>query len=167
MPAWLISMATSFGRSARRSNVIGFSGSSAASVPQPLAVLGQFEASETLVGCGSAVVAMTESLSGTFQYAPGLHKMRPVHHFSVDRQHASGGLGLERGDHGLRLTHFIGRRREGGIDDRNLRGMDCQLPGETLPARGRRFAAQTLLVVKVAEDAVDRLHARGDRARQA
>jgi hypothetical protein len=52
---------TSLGRSARRSNSIGLSGWSGASVPQPLARVGWFAACRTLVG--SAVVAMLNLLS--------------------------------------------------------------------------------------------------------
>ena len=45
--------------------------------------------------------------------------------------------------------------------------MDGELAGEALAPRGFGFGAQALVVLEVGEHAVDRLDARGDRAREA
>src|SRR4051795_5473894 len=107
-------MATSSGRKARRSNSIGRRGWSGASVPQPLAVVGRAVISGVVAEPGSAVVAMSDLLSCSFQYAPRLHEMRAVDHFAADRQHPCVGMCLECGDDFFGVVHVIGGGGGGG-----------------------------------------------------
>src|SRR6059058_208148 len=123
-------MATSSGRKARRSNSIGRSGWSGASVPQPLAVVGRTVISGVVAEPGSAVVAMGDLLSCSFQYAPRLHEVRAVDHFAADRQHSCVGMCLECGDDFFGVAQVLGRRSESGIDDGDLRWVDGQFAGE-------------------------------------
>jgi len=74
---------------------------------------------------------------------------------------------LECGDDFLSVANVGGGRREGRVDDRHLRRVDCQLAREALAARRLGFGAQAVLVLEVGEDTVDRLDAGGRCARQA
>src|SRR3954447_22306998 len=156
-------MATSSGRSARRSKSIGLSGWPGASVPQPFAVVGP----PIVLAWGSAVVAMSFLLSSSFQYAPGLHKMRAIDHFAADGQHARVGMCLERGDNRFGVADFVRRRRESEIDDRHLRRMDRELAGEALAPGGFGFGAKAVFVFEVGENTVDRLDSGCDCAGEA
>ena len=57
-------------------------------------------------------------LSCSFQYAPGLNKVRAVDHLAVDRKHACVGMCLERGDDCLGVRTSSADGREGGVDHR-------------------------------------------------
>src|SRR5438270_13465710 len=138
-------MATSSGRKARRSNCIGRNGWSGASVPQPLAVVGRAVVSGVVAEPGSAVVAMSDLLSCSFQYAPRLHEMRAVDHFAADRQHPCVGMCLECGDDFFGVAHIRGGWSERDIDDRDLRWVDRKLAGEAFAPRGFGFTLESVL----------------------
>src|SRR4051812_19025292 len=101
-------IAISSGRKARRSNSIGRNGWSGASVPQPVAVVGRVVVSGVVAEPGSAVVAMSDLLSCSFQYALRLHKVRAVDHFAADRQHPCVGMCLECGDDFFGAAYVFG-----------------------------------------------------------
>src|SRR4051794_23102324 len=88
--------------------------------------------------------------------------MRPVDHSPADRQHAGIGLHLERSNNLPGIAYFFVRRRERGVYDRDLGRVDGELAGKALAARGLGFRAQTLVVLEVCEDAIDRLDSGGD-----
>ena len=71
-----------------------------------------------------------------------LEQMRAVDHPAADRQHAGVGLGGERGDDRLGVGDFGRRGREGGVDDRDLVGVDGELAGEAF-ATPRRAASSS------------------------
>src|SRR5437764_13364396 len=141
-------MATSSGRNARRSNSIGRKGWSGASVPQPRAVVGPAVISAVVAEPGSAVVAMRDLLSCSFQYAPCLHEMWPVDHFAADRQHPCVGMCLECGHDFFGVAPVLGGRFEGGVDHCDLRRVDGELAGEAFAPRGLRFTLQSVLIAK-------------------
>ena len=80
---------------------------------------------------------------------------------------AGAGLGGKRSDHGLGLGDGFSVRREHLIDDRNLRGMDRHLAGESVAAGFLAFAAQARVVAVIHIDRVDRLDFRGSGASEA
>ena len=57
--------------------------------------------------------------------------------------------------------------REGGVDHRDLVGVDGELAGEAFARGGLGFGAKPVCVAEVGEDAVDRLDPGGDRAGEA
>src|SRR5690348_15200795 len=72
-------------------------------------------------------------------------------------------MSLERGDDFLGMADFGFRGGERGVDDRDLRGVDRELAGKALAARGFGFGLEALVVLEIREHAVDRLDASGDR----
>ena len=127
----------SSGRSARRSNSIGRSGWSGASVPQPLAVVGPARVPNVVVGFGSR--RHVSLLSRSVQYPSCLHEMRPVDHPAADRQTPASGSASNACDYSRGVRDFLGRRGEGGIDHGDLSGMDGELAGEAFAGRGLRL----------------------------
>ena len=93
--------------------------------------------------------------------------MRPVDHSAVHRKDASVGLCLERGDDGGGVADIALGGCESGVEDVDLTGMDGELAGEALAARGFRFGAQAGFVTEVGEDSVDRLDSCRDCAGEA
>ena len=53
--------------------------------------------------------------------------MRTVDHKSADRKHARVRMSLERGDDFLGMADLVFRGGERGVDDRDLRRVDCEL----------------------------------------
>src|SRR4051794_7228643 len=86
-------------------------------------------------------------------YAPCLGKMWRIKHDPVELQHASSAR-LECRDDARCPFTFRLRRRETGIDDPDLRGMDSGFRGETVAPRGSRLARETITVTKVRENRI-------------
>src|SRR5689334_17709977 len=82
-----------------------------------------------------------------FENALRLHQMRPVDHFTADRQYARVGLCLERGDDRFGVPNVVLRRREGGVDDRDLRRVDGKLAREAFAPRSLGLRLEPLLVL--------------------
>ena len=74
---------------------------------------------------------------------------------------------LESGDDRLGVADIVIRRREGGIDNRHLGGVNGKLAREALPARSLGFALEARIVFEIGEDPVYRLHARSHGSCQA
>lgn len=101
-------------------------------------------------------------LSGPSQYAPRLNKMGAVDHFSSDSQNARVRLCLERVNDRLGVGELVGGGSEGGVDRRDLGGVNGKLAGEALGGGGAGLGDQARFVAEIGEDSVDGLDLCGD-----
>jgi hypothetical protein len=90
--------------------------------------------------------------------------VRAIDHFAGDGQHPCVGMCLEGGDNLFGVTHVILRRRECGVDDRDLGRVDREFAGEAVASRGLGFGAETFLILEIGKDPVDWLDPSGDRS---
>ena len=87
------------------------------------------------------------------QHVPGLFQMRLVEHLAVERGDA--GAGRERCHHPQRVIDIGGRRREGGVDEADLVGMDGEHAAEAFALGGPGGAGQPCRIAEIRMQRVD------------